>query len=242
MFGQEGYGLRLEWGGEGVAALGGLCAVLVVVDVLSFTTSVDVVVGRGSVVKPVRWLDRSTAAPSADPAWTLRPASLITVTPGELLELPSPNGATLCDLAGHTGAAVLAGCLRNADAVARAALEIADGGPIGVIPAGERWGIDINTAKSEQHFGPLRPCVEDFLGAGAILSALLEQASGRASVEAQVAADAYRGTGTRLAEVIADCVSGRELVEAGHAEDVRVATRVNVSKAAPRLVDGVLRG
>jgi 2-phosphosulfolactate phosphatase len=242
MFGQEGCELRLEWAGEGVAALGGLCAVLVVVDVLSFTTSVDVVVARGSAVRPVRWLDRSTAAPTADPAWTLRPSSLVAVPPGELLELPSPNGATLCDLAGRTGAAVLAGCLRNADAVARAALEIADGGAIGVVPAGERWGIDINPTGAEQHFGPLRPCVEDFLGAGAVLSALLEQAPVRASVEARVAADAYRGAAARLHEVIADCGSGRELIAAGHAGDVEVATQVNVSAAAPRLVDGVLRG
>src|SRR4051794_6206187 len=158
MFGQEGYGLRLEWGGEGVAALGGLCAVLVVVDVLSFTTSVDVVVGRGSQVKPVRWLDRATAAPNTDPAWTLRPSSLVTVSPGELLELPSPNGATLCDLAGRTGAAVLAGCLRNADAVAGGALEIADGRPVGVIPAGEGGGAPINTTTSPQRLRPPPAC------------------------------------------------------------------------------------
>ncbi|PRY36297.1 2-phosphosulfolactate phosphatase [Umezawaea tangerina] len=238
MFGQEGFGLRLEWGGEGVTALGGLCAVLVVVDVLSFTTSVDVVVGRGSEVRPVRWLDRE----SADPTWSLRPSSLTGVPPGQVLDLPSPNGATLCTLADSTGAAVLAGCLRNAGAVARVALEIADGRPIGLIPAGERWGIDINTTKSEQFFGPLRPCVEDFMGAGAILAALLEQGAGGASVEAQVAADAFRSMAPRLEEVVAESVSGRELIGAGHAGDVEMATLVDVSEAAPRLVDGVLRG
>ncbi|WNV83219.1 2-phosphosulfolactate phosphatase [Umezawaea sp. Da 62-37] len=242
MFGQEGFGLRLEWGGEGVTALGGLCAVLVVVDVLSFTTSVDVVVGRGAKVRPVRWLDQGAAAPSADPTWTLRPSSLTTVPRGQVLELPSPNGATLCTLADSAGAAVLAGCLRNAEAVARVALEIADGRPIGLIPAGERWGIDINTTKSEQFFGPLRPCVEDFMGAGAILAALLEQGAGGASVEAQVAADAFRSMEPRLEEVVAESVSGRELIGAGHAEDVGMASLVNVSKAAPRLVDGVLQG
>jgi 2-phosphosulfolactate phosphatase len=240
VFGQEGYGLRLEWGGEGVAALGGLCAVLVVVDVLSFTTAVDVVVERGGRVRPVRWLDRASATPS--PQWTLRPSSLDTVPPGTVLDLPSPNGATLCATAGSTGATVLAGCLRNASAVAAAALTIADGRPIGVIPAGERWGIDINTTGPEQFFGPLRPSVEDFLGAGAILSALLARVPGTASVEAQVAADAYLGVGPRLASAVADSVSGRELVGAGHAGDVEVATRVNVSKAAPRLVDGLLQG
>ncbi|WP_440899807.1 hypothetical protein [Actinosynnema sp.] len=40
VFGQQGCRVRLEWGGEGVSALGGECAVLVVVDVLSFSTAV----------------------------------------------------------------------------------------------------------------------------------------------------------------------------------------------------------
>ncbi|MGW4133022.1 hypothetical protein [Amycolatopsis japonica] len=39
--------IRLEWGPEGVAALGADCAVLVVVDVLSFCTTTDLVLGNG---------------------------------------------------------------------------------------------------------------------------------------------------------------------------------------------------
>lgn len=238
MFGQEGYQLRLEWGGEGVTALGGLCAVLVVVDVLSFSTAVDVLVGRGGQVRPVRWLDRTKAKPADDPAWTLRPSSLLSAPAGTLLDLPSPNGATLCDLAATTGAVVLAGCLRNASAVARAAEESADGGPIGVIAGGERWGVDINSAAGV-NFGPLRPSAEDLLGAGAILSHLLDY--GSASVEARIAADAFRHNREQITEVLAGCVSGRELIAAGHAGDVALASQVDVSDVAPRLVDGVLR-
>jgi len=238
VFGQEGYQLRLEWGGEGVAALGGLCAVLVVVDVLSFTTAVDVLVGRGGGVRPVRWLDRAKASPATDPAWTLRPSSLVNAPAGTMLDLPSPNGATLCDLASATGSVVLAGCLRNAGAVARAAAEIADGGPIGVIAGGERWGVDINSPAGV-NFGPLRPSAEDLLGAGAILSHLLPY--GPASVEARIAAEAFAHNRERMADVLAECVSGRELIAAGHAGDVALAGQVDVSDVAPRLVDGVLR-
>lgn len=219
MFSQEGYQLRLEWGPEGVTALEN-CAVLIIVDVLSFTTSVDLVVARGGQVRPSRWTEGVR---------TKRPATLLQAE--GLVELPSPNGSNLCALAAETGAHVLAGCLRNARAVARKAREL--GGPIGVVPAGERWGLDIRE-QGTREFGPLRPSVEDFLGAGAILDAL----EGNASPEARLAADAYRFTDVRAA--VLSCVSGRELIEYGHARDVELALEMNVSEAAPVLVDGVL--
>ncbi|GAA1282815.1 2-phosphosulfolactate phosphatase [Saccharothrix xinjiangensis] len=239
MFGQEGSRLRLEWGGEGVSALGGSCAVLVVVDVLSFSTAVDVVVARGGSVRPIRWADRAGAAKPADPSWSLRPSSLVDVPAGVELELPSPNGATLCDAAAATGAIVLAGCLRNAGSVAGAAADLAAGGPIGVIPAGERWGVDITTSRETATFGPLRPAVEDLLGAGAILSALRQQGLGPTSTEASIAADTHDRT--PIAHALTTCVSGRELIAAGHAADVHLASQVNASTAVPRLTNGTLR-
>ncbi|MDX3662937.1 2-phosphosulfolactate phosphatase [Streptomyces sp. ID05-26A] len=221
MFSQEGYQLRLEWGPDGVRALRD-CDVLVVVDVLSFTTSVDLVVGNGGQVRPSRWKPASGK--------TLRPASLVEAA--GLVELPSPNGSNLCSLAGETGAHVLAACLRNATAVARRAQEL--GKTIGVVPGGERWGLDI-LKSGPREFGPLRPCVEDYLGAGAVLAAL----QGTASPEARMAATAFRTTDVPAA--VRDCGSGRELIENGHTADVGLATQINVSGVAPVLVDGVLR-
>ncbi|MGW6935735.1 2-phosphosulfolactate phosphatase [Lentzea sp. NPDC054927] len=221
MFAQEGYQLRLEWGPEGVEALRG-CDVLIVVDVLSFTTSVDLVVGNGGQVRPSRWKPSSGK--------TLRPASLVDAT--GLVELPSPNGSNLCFLAAETGAHVLAACLRNAAAVAKRAAEL--GETIGVVPGGERWGLDI-LHSGPREFGPLRPCVEDYLGAGAVLAAL----EGKASPEAELAAAAFRNTD--VAAAVRDCGSGRELIENGHPVDVDLAVQINVSTAAPVLVDGVLR-
>lgn len=134
---------------------------LVIVDVLSFSTAVDVVVARGGKVRPVRWADRASAARPADPSWTLRPSSLVSVPAGTELELASANGATLCSLAESTGAIVLAGCLRNARAVASAARELAAGGPIGVVPGGERWGVNLSESGEG---GPLRPARGDRCG------------------------------------------------------------------------------
>ncbi|MEV7097611.1 2-phosphosulfolactate phosphatase [Amycolatopsis sp. NPDC051045] len=234
---QTGSDVRLDWGGEGVAALGRECAVLVVVDVLSFSTTTDLVVGRGGRVLPVRWRDergvaRARAAGAViagEGEFTLRPSSVTDIPPGTLLALPSPNGATLCEAAATTGARVLADCLRNASAVAAKAHEL--GGPIGLIAAGERWGVDI--FGDGDAFGPLRPCVEDQVGAGAIAAAL-------AGYGLSMSAEAALAVRSVDVTALPDCVSGRELIEAGHGGDVALAAQTDVSDAAPVLTEGVL--
>ncbi|MER6665595.1 2-phosphosulfolactate phosphatase [Amycolatopsis japonica] len=203
--------IRLEWGPEGVAALGADCAVLVVVDVLSFCTTTDLVLGNGGRVLPVRWRDhRGEEAAKARGAilageseWTLRPSSVTQIPSGTLLALPSPNGATLCDAAATTGAEVLAGCLRNASAVAARAAELADGRPI---------------------------------GAGAIVAAL--DGYGRLSAEARLAAIAAKAID--IAEALTECSSGRELAAAGHANDVALAAELDTSGTVPVLRNGIL--
>lgn len=239
LFVQAGFDVRVDWGGDGLAALADQCAVLVIVDVLSFSTSVDIATGRGGRVLPVRWRDergieaarRAGAIPAGEGPWTLRPASLVELPAGTFLALPSPNGATLCATAAGSGATVFAGCLRNAGAVARAARAVAGEGSIGVIAAGERWGVT---------GGPLRPCVEDLLGAGAVVAALTDNGGLKASPEAEIAAGAYRAARDRLDAVLAECASGRELTAAGHRADVTLAAQVASSDVAPRLIDGVL--
>lgn len=239
---QNGADVRLEWGGEGVGILGRECAVLIIVDVLSFSTTTDLVVSRGGRVLPVRWRDErgiaeargAGAVIAGEGEWTLRPSSVTEIPSGTLLALPSPNGATLCAAAAKTGAHVLAGCLRNASATAAKAREIADGQPIGVIPAGERWGVDLFGDGTES--GPLRPCVEDQLGAGAIVSAL----AGSWSAEAALAAAAYAATDVPAA--LHSCASGRELAATGHGNDVVLAAQHDVSDSVARLSHGILEG
>ncbi|GAB3435759.1 2-phosphosulfolactate phosphatase [Actinophytocola sediminis] len=252
VYAQDGYDLRVEWGSAGVRALGQDCAVLVVVDVLVFTTSVDIVLGRGGRVLALPWRDERGARLAAEagatlvPAgltgldgarlaadrsagWSLRPSSLDEVPAGTFLGIASPNGATLCAAAARTGATVLAGCLRNASAVAAAAHTLAAGGPVGVVAAGERWR-DIDDR-------PLRPSIEDWLGAGAIAAAV---AAARPSPEAELAAMTFRAAGERLPALVAGSVSGRELIAADLPGDVALASDVDVSEVVPVLADGVL--
>jgi 2-phosphosulfolactate phosphatase len=47
-FDQQEYDIRFEWGLAGVKALAQVSDVVIIVDVLSFSTGVDVVVGRGA--------------------------------------------------------------------------------------------------------------------------------------------------------------------------------------------------
>jgi len=245
---QDGYDVRLEWGPAGLRRLAGECAVVVVVDVLVFTTSVDIAVGRGARVMPVSagadeaaaaagavlaptGLRRDGAELRADPAatWTLRPSSLVEVPVGTLIAMPSRNGSRLsAEATAVAGTTVLAGCLRNATAVAEAAATIAGEAPIAVVPAGERWHPEET----------LRPALEELLGAGAITAAL----AGRLrSPEAEVAALAFTAARPRLAELLTGCVGGRELAHAGVGADVALAAELDVSDCVPVLVNGVFR-
>lgn len=97
----------------------------------------------------------------------------------------------------------------------------------------------VNLFGESQGSGPLRPCIEDQLGAGAVVTALLRL--GRAaSAEAALAAAAYQATD--VAAALRNCSSGRELAATGHENDVTLAAPVDVSETAPVLVDGILEG
>lgn len=227
-----------EWSLNGVRSLRKRCAVLVIVDVLSFSTAVDIAVARGAEIIPFPLGDQDAATKAAAAAnaqlashrrageqLSLSPASLQAIAPGTRLMLPSPNGSHL-SLEGGT-ATVFAGCLRNRGAVAKAALVAANGADIAVIPAGERWRNDDS----------LRPAIEDLLGAGAILDAL----GLPLTVEARIARDSFRSAHASLAETIRDCLSGRELIDKGFPQDVELAVQLDVSSTAPILRDGAYR-
>jgi 2-phosphosulfolactate phosphatase len=205
--------------------------VLIIVDVLSFTTSVDVALGRGATVLPYRWRDDSAnkyarernaelagSRDQPESKYSLSPSSLEDAHVGLRLVLPSPNGSSLAFAAKASGKIVLAGCLRNASAVAAWAQQA--GRQISVIPAGERWPD-----------GSLRPALEDLIGAGAILKAL----PGSPSPEVQLAVAAYDHCAPNLLDRLLACSSGRELAERGFSRDADLAAEVDISPVVPIL-------
>ena len=232
-FNQHEYDIRFEWGLSGVDALMPVSDVMIIVDVLSFTTCVDIILGRGGVVFPYRGdeenlapfaleVDALVASKKCDhaAAYTLAPTSLLQIPQGTRLVLPSPNGSTLSLATGHVP--TLAGCLRNARAVAKKAMLL--GKRISVIAAGERWWST----------GLLRPSLEDLLGAGAILSEL----DGERSPEAETAVISFQHAQHNLPQTLLRCGSGKELVGRGFADDVALAAQLNASQTAPVLTDG----
>jgi 2-phosphosulfolactate phosphatase len=232
-FDQQEYDLRFEWGISGVTALAPVSDVMIIVDVLSFSTCVDIVVGNGGFVLPYQGKGgdladyaQSVGALYASPthrselAYSLSPASLLSIPKGTRLVLPSLNGSVL-SLATE-GVPTLAGCLRNAKAVAARASQL--GKRISVIAAGERW-----------QDGLLRPALEDLLGAGAILSHL----DGRRSPESEMAIAGFSHAEPYLLQALLNCGSGKELCGRGFKEDVLLASELDVSSAAPLLVGGV---
>jgi 2-phosphosulfolactate phosphatase len=231
-FSQAAFDIRCEWGPQGVAQLAPISDVVILVDVLSFSTSVDIATSRGATIFPYRWKDASAAVFAASvgaivadarrgsPGYSLSPQSLMHIPPGLRLVLPSPNGATLT--LGTGMVPTLAGCLRNAQAVAAVAQRY--GPRIAVIPAGERWPSD----------GSLRPAFEDWVGAGAMISHL----AGTRSPEAHAAATIFEGVQSDLAELLQSCSSGKELLTRGFVKDVALAAALNISACIPVFRDG----
>jgi 2-phosphosulfolactate phosphatase len=227
MFDQTGYDVRCEWGLAGLRALGPVSDVVVIVDVLSFSTAVDVVVANGASVLPYSFKNHSAedfaaslgalcASRRGQGEYSLSPVSLRSIPANATIVLPSPNGSTL-SLESPAGA-TFAACLRNCEAVAERVNEY--GSTIAVIPAGEQWAD-----------GSLRPCIEDWIGAGAVLAAL----RGRRSPEAELAVTAFECSRHDLTAVLARCGSGLELIDAGFASDVEMAAGYMSSRAVPIL-------
>jgi 2-phosphosulfolactate phosphatase len=202
--------------------------VIVIVDVLSFTTAVDIATARGGIVLPyplrgesaasyAASCDAKLASPVRGSGYSLSPASLQDLPSGYRLVLPSPNGAALSFAVDRP--IVLAACLRNATAVARAAVHL--GSTIAVIPAGEMWPT-----------GEFRPSLEDSVGAGAVIAAC----PGRRSPEAELAAASFHHFRENLSRALRASSSGKELIERGSGLDVELAAELDVSANVPRLV------
>ena len=54
---QSEYRIRFDWGEKGVAELAPISDIVIIVDVLSFSTCVDVAVARNATVLPFGWKD-----------------------------------------------------------------------------------------------------------------------------------------------------------------------------------------
>lgn len=234
---QSTYRVRFDWGLTGAQALvtdAQAGDVAVVVDVLSFTTTLSVALERGIDVYPYPWAASDAPAYAderdavlavgrraglAEGRVSLSPASFEEISGIARVVLPSPNGSAISFALRDAGVMVAGACLRNAAAVGR--WLAGRDGRVAVVAAGERWPD-----------GSLRPAAEDLWGAGAVLDAMGVDG---ASPEARVAASAYAAVSGDLASALSDSAGGRELVAAGFGRDVEIAAACDVSTVLPLL-------
>lgn len=228
---QSSFDLRCEWGQHGLETLAPSCQLVIIIDVLSFSTAVDVAVARGAEVYPhpckdmfaetrARDLDATLALGRERGEFSLSPASMLSARRSQKIVLPSLNGASLSILASTLNAHIVCACFRNLSAITRYASRFS---PIAIIPAGERWPD-----------GSLRPAIEDIACAGA----LIEQLTGSRSPESLAAIGIWQQMQGNLVQKLVASASGRQLLEMGYRIDVEMAAQLDVSAAVPVFRDG----
>jgi 2-phosphosulfolactate phosphatase len=238
-FGQSQYQVRFDWGIQGALAIADGTDVIVVIDVLSFTTVVDIAVGLGAEVFVTSPQDAHAAAarygavlagPRGGEGPTLSPASITpdSLGPDRRFVLPSPNGSALSAALAEYPALIVAGSLRNRRAIADWALAQQGG-------KGDRFTVAVVAAGEARRDGSTRFAVEDLLGAGAVIDALADVGIDYCSPESAAAAAAFTGLRNATGHIIGASASGRELTAAGFRADVDLAIDIDASTTVPVL-------
>jgi 2-phosphosulfolactate phosphatase len=238
----ESYSCQIDWGRRGAVRAAARGDILVIVDVLSFSTSVVTAVNYGGLIYPCMESDnpeklaeqiggevavRREEVPGMG-RFSLSPLTYIDIRPGTKVVVDSPNGAT-CSRYASQAAYVLAGCFLNVTAIANALSLIMEkeNSGITIIACGER-------EKDRGGDGPIRWAVEDYLGAGAVISKL----SCSKSPDSQVCEGAFLQFRDSIGQLIWDCPSGLELREKGFGEDIVHSVQIDNYKCAPIMVNG----
>ena len=241
MYTQHPYHCRLDWGRRGVRQAAERGDILVIVDTLSFSTAVVTAVHYGGVIYPCAPEEdvailaqhiRGEAAASRQDVpekgrFSLSPATYLHIEPGTRVVLASPNGATCSRYAGQVPS-LFVGALVNAKALAAVVASLLEQQSLSVtvIACGERW-------ETPSEDGALRVAIEDYLGAGAILSYLQHEKS----PEARVCEGAFMYVRDDLDAMLWECGSGRELRAIGFGADVQHAARLNTYETVPHMRD-----
>lgn len=238
LYTQHPYRCRLDWGRRGTRLAAERGDILVIVDTLSFSTTTVTALHYGGIIYPCSYHEEDPALFAqhigaevavrrqdvpAKGRFSLSPATFEQIEAGTRVVLASPNGAT-CSRYARQVPYLFVGTLVNAQATAFAISSLLEQQDVNVtiIACGERWQIP-----SED--GELRVAIEDYLGAGAILSYLSQEKS----PEACVCEGAFIQTQDRLETLLWDCGSGRELRAKGFESDVISAAQFNIYDVVP---------
>ena len=256
-YNQSEYDIKCEWGLRGVDALADVTDVFIIIDILSFSSCVDICVSNGAEVYPFPYNDKTAedfansigaelaVSRKDNPTgekYSLMLSSLQKIPKGNKLVLPSPNGSAISFEVKNKP--VICGSLRNAKAVADYAMRNYE--RISLIPAGEKW-----------EDGSMRFAVEDLIGAGAIISYLNGLLSPESlsmlavydhfknKISATISATSsgkehksvFDSFKKNIAGVLKVSSSGKELIKRGFEKDIEIASDLNLSKSVPVLIE-----
>lgn len=260
--GQRQFAVRMEWGLRGAEAISKGADYAVIVDVLSFTTTVSVALDQRAEVFPYPWHDdsaeafarrhravlaagRSEAAASrpsaaqAASASSAHPPPLVSLSPASIRAAP---GIDRIVMPSPNGSALASYLVRTGGWILAACLRNRTAVATWLVSqrgsAGNPSIIAVVAAGERWSDGTLRPSAEDLWGTGAVIAALDGLGVTGLSPEARSAAAAWRAIEPALAPALASCSSGMELAAAGYGNDVAIAAELDASHCVPLLAGG----
>lgn len=240
--------VNLDWALDGLVHALKKHDLIVIVDVLRFSSAVVTAVAHGFTIyavgdpqKGVALAKRAgaeLAGKSGHTKFSLSPSSFMNAPDmsGREVVLFSPNGAACSERIKNQDNAYI-GCFLNALALGQtiSAVARARARNVTIIAAGEQRSVATGERITYQPQESQRVlAIEDYLGAGAILTNvdLVKTA------EAYVCEQAYRSVTPRLFELVRASFSGRYLEQNGLLDDVRHAVKVDLYAIVPAIRDG----
>ncbi|MER6526101.1 2-phosphosulfolactate phosphatase [Streptomyces sp. NPDC001508] len=240
--------VHLDWGIDAAQLAASRGDAVVIVDALSFSTTVILAVAHGAAVLPLARAELERTPDLAeleaehrarllanDPA-DRQLGDVLTdvgkIQPGDRVIVPSQNGGTICSAITDAPAAAI-GSFRNRTATAEWGARLLAAGTVGrltLVAAGSSWS-QMGSRNA------LRPCIEDGVAAGAVAAALRDSGLGL-SVEASAMAAAFDDVHSNhdIATWLRDTVTGRWLKSLdGPPDDVIDAGRLDASPVVPSL-------
>ena len=237
------YNIHLEWGQLAAARAASHSDILIIVDTLSFSTTTTAAVNRDIDIFPCATFEEAaTIAKKHNCECTVRRSDVpskgrfslspLTITNNhncKSIVMRSVNGASIVRAASSTPMVII-GTLVNAEVIAgyvdSYCSKVDERPQVTVIACGE-------LVHGSEHPNDCRFAIEDYLGAGAIISYM----NGRKTVEAQLCERSFAHERDNLNCILIECESGVELAESGFVEDVLFAAKLNSINAVPILVD-----
>lgn len=242
--------VHLDWAPDGLSHALKHRTIVVIVDVLRFSTAVTTAVAHGFTIYPVSdpqkaaeraaQLGAELAGKSGQAEFSISPSTYLraSASGNKHVVLYSPNGAACSEQIGNNDTAYI-GCFLNALAVGQliSAVARAQSKDVTMIAAGEQRAvvtgerITYQPQEAERVFA-----IEDYLGAGAILG----HVDLTKSAEAYVCEQAYQSVAGQLLKLVRDSFSGRYLEQHDLLDDVHHAVKVNTYSVVPVIRSGYI--